>query len=58
MLDVLAIVCDIVKRAVDVDVASGIDEWTSVAVEFDIIPFTFYVLRDLLHVCYPVDLGI
>ncbi len=38
--------------------ACRIDQGTSVSFNKRVVPFTASVLRNLLHVCYPIDLGI
>ena len=43
-LDISAFICEVVEKAVDVDMSSWVDEWTCVTVEFDIVAFAAYVL--------------
>ncbi len=38
--------------------ACWIDQGTGVSFNKRVVPFTASILRNLLHVCFPVDLGI
>ena len=57
-LDISAFIREVIEEAVDVYMSSWVDEWTCVAVEFDVVAFAAYVLRDLLHIRDPIDFSV
>lgn len=56
--DVLSLVREPVQEPVDVHMCGGIHERSRVAVEFEVVPLPADELRDLLHVGFPVYLGV
>lgn len=55
---VFALVRKVVEERVDVDVSGGVDQGACSAFDKRIVAFTGLVLRDLLHVRFPVDLSV
>ncbi len=56
--DVGALVGEVVEAREDVDVGGRIDQRAGSAADLGVVALARYVLRDLLHVGYPVDLGV
>ena len=56
--DIGASIGDAIEQFIDVDVSCGIHQWSGAAIDFGVIAFAGEVLRYLLHVGRPIDLGI
>lgn len=55
---VFALVREVVEERVNVDVSGGVDQGSCSAFDKRVVAFASLVLRDLLHVRFPVDLSV